>query len=175
MNSSDRPTTPTIDRTCRSGGSGHAGRDQPAGALVVGGHDDPAVVEHRGAPCTSSTQVSSLSSNSTEVVIEGSSPASGQDLQPALVPALHRQHDALGLRPLHVDQVGKADRSHGTSRRPPSSASTHSVTSALAVPVAGCVLQGGWSGRAGSLIHQRATGDVSTRVAARAEPSGDHQ
>ena len=178
VNSSDRPTTPTIDRTCRSGGVrgtlAATKRRAPSWSAVMTTRPSSSTA---GAPCTSSTQVSSLSSNSTEVVIVGSSPTrGGQDLQPALVPALHRQHDALGLRPLHVDQVGKG----GPVPRdlPPAAVERQHPQRHVGVgrPRGRVrVLQGGWSGRAGSLIHQRATGDVSTRVAARAEPSGDHQ
>ena len=50
------------------------------------------------------------------------------------------------------------------------------MTYALAVPAAGYACStGGWSGCEGSLIHQRATGVVSTRAATTAEPSGAHQ
>ena len=98
-------------------GQRHAGRDQPPRAFVVGRHDDAAVVEHRGSAVHELHPgvVAVLEQHGgldRRVVADGG----GQDLQVALVPALHRQHDALGLGPLDVGQVRERGRGPTRSR-----------------------------------------------------------
>ena len=87
-------------------GQRHAGGDQPSRAFVVGRHDDAAVVEHRGRT------VHELHPGLIAVLEQHGGPdrlvftdGGGQDLQVTLVPALHREHDAPGFRPLHVGQI----------------------------------------------------------------------
>ena len=86
-------------------GQGHAGRDEATSTLVVRGHDDAAVVQH------GRRAVGQLDPHVVAVLEQDGRLAGGgigrQHRDVTLVPALHRQHDPLGLRPLHVDQVGQ--------------------------------------------------------------------
>ena len=150
-------------------GEWHAGRHQAP--VVLGRHQRRGRRRAPpGARCTSSTQVSSLSSNNTVPIASPGPGGGGEDLQPALVLALHRQHDAPGLRPLDVGDTvrGRVPLISGAAI----SASTESVDLGVGRP-------GRWvacscaAGQVGPVaIHERATGDVSTRVATTAARSG---
>ena len=122
----------------------HAAGDEPAGPLVFGGHDEPAVVQPRRArrprarPRPRRCPRRGWWSDVARPVAIACSRVGRQHLELALVPALDREHDPVGLRPIDVGQVRETRRGPTRSRRRrPSRPRTKRVTSALAVPAAG--------------------------------------